>query len=582
MYLTKLLIRDFGKFHNKSLDLKPGINLIVGEEGSGKSTLRDFIVGLIYGIPRREGITKVRSNYELRKPKDSNGYSGTAYINVEGKSYLVDRSFLSGAKKASVLDVQSGREVRLTNSDTLSGTLCNTDKNTYLDTKCIIEDESHDSNHNLQEYLTDITLTGTANISKAKAIRYLENEKKNHVPRPLIRRLDELDDRISEYDGIDEEIESVENELKKLNEEFIMEAERRKRVARRLVENEDGTVTYENDASIDEKIDRLTEREKNYGASEKALEQEDKKRKEAIKAAKKEAKKDIPFTDRLPVIIGTGLFVILVIAAIVYMLPFEPIIRKLFVGFTALFVFLTTIDGLRAKGFFGGVDKQEIPDEVEFQQVLEELKEEAEQQEEIEFDMTFAKEYQEKKAVLKEKESKLIDRRVERNKLRQEFDSVFKKKSELEEEITAIDFAISKINSLSDKFREDAFKNVLGNVSEFMGAITGGDFRELTFDENGSIILMGDVGAVPLSRLDDEDASKVNLAVRLSIAKRIAKEKMPLIIDGTSAIDSVNEIKALTACLNSMDEEQIIILTEDRGMASVLQTRGVDINVISL
>ena len=53
MYLTKLLIRDFGKFHNKSMDLKPGINLIVGGEGSGKSTLRDFMIGLIYGIPRR-------------------------------------------------------------------------------------------------------------------------------------------------------------------------------------------------------------------------------------------------------------------------------------------------------------------------------------------------------------------------------------------------------------------------------------------------------------------------------------------------------------------------------------------------
>ena len=56
MYLTKLLVRDFGKFHNKSVDLTTGINLVVGGPESGKSTFRDFLVGMIYGIPRREGI----------------------------------------------------------------------------------------------------------------------------------------------------------------------------------------------------------------------------------------------------------------------------------------------------------------------------------------------------------------------------------------------------------------------------------------------------------------------------------------------------------------------------------------------
>ena len=243
MYLTKLLIRDFGKFHNKNMDLQPGVNIIYGEDGAGKSTVRDFLVGLIYGIPRRDGITKVGSNYELRKPESGSGYSGTAYLKDDEKTYLVDRTFLAGAKKASVLDVQSGREVNLTYQDTLSGTLIETDKNTFLDTRCIIEKASN-SVDNLQDYLTNITLTGTANINKSKAIEYLEKEKKSHVPRPLIRRLDELDKKIAEYDGIDDEIEAVENEIKAVNEEFVIEAERRKRAARQMVENEDGTVTY--------------------------------------------------------------------------------------------------------------------------------------------------------------------------------------------------------------------------------------------------------------------------------------------------------------------------------------------------
>jgi hypothetical protein len=232
----------------------------------------------------------------------------------------VDRTFLAGAKKAYVLNVGSGREVKLNYTDTLSGTICDTDKNTFLDTRCIVESEEDQTGKSLKNYLTNITLTGSANIDKAKAIKYLENEKKTHIPRPLIRRLDELDERIAEYDGIDEEIEGVENELKTLNEEFVMEAERRKRVARRLVENEDGTVTYESDATLEEKIDRITEREKDYGARETEPKKDDEEGFNPFEFLKGDS--DKPFTDRIPVIIGAGILVVLIIAAIVYMLPF--------------------------------------------------------------------------------------------------------------------------------------------------------------------------------------------------------------------------------------------------------------------
>lgn len=580
MYLTKLLIRDFGKFHNKSMDLQKGVNIVYGEADSGKSTVRDFLIGLMYGIPRREGITRVRSNYELRKPKTGNGYSGTAYINDDENSYLVDRTFLAGAKKASVLDVSSGREVRLNNTDTISGTLCETDKNTYLDTKCIVGDSS--GKKDLQKYLTNITLTGTSNIDKVKAIKYLEDEKKNHIPKPLIRRLDELDERLSEYDTVDDDIAAVENEIKTLNEEFVMEAERRKRIARRMVENEDGTVTYEADATIEEKIDRITEREKNYVDSDKMIEKAEERLAEEKKAAKIEARKNIKFTDRIPVIFASGIAVILIIAAIVYILPFEDLIRKLFIIFTALFVIITIIDGFRAKGYFDAKEEEDTPDEEEFKKVLEELKEEAEEQEEMEFDMTFAKEFQEKKAVLKEKENALINRRNERNKLRHEFDTVFKKKSELEDEIKAIDLAINKINTLSEKFREDAFKHLLGNVSRYIRRITQDEFSELTFDDKGGIILKADYGYVPINNLSEADAGKVYLAVRLSIAKYLAKEKLPLIIDGTSMLESASEIKALADCLMDMKEEQIIILTDDWGMDSVLKGKGIETNLIRL
>jgi len=70
--------------------------------------------------------------------------------------------------------------------------------------------------------------------------------------------------------------------------------------------------------------------------------------------------------------------------------------------------------------------------------------------------------------------------------------------------------------------------------------------------------------------------------VRLSIAKYLAKEKLPLIIDGTSMLESASEIKALADCLMDMKEEQIIILTDDWGMDSVLKGKGIETNLIRL
>ena len=72
------------------------------------------------------------------------------------------------------------------------------------------------------------------------------------------------------------------------------------------------------------------------------------------------------------------------------------------------------------------------------------------------------------------------------------------------------------------------------------------------------------------------------MAVRLSIAKHLAKERLPLIIDGTSMLDSVSEITAFTDVLKSMKEEQIIIFTEDMGMASVLNSKGVPFNLVRI
>lgn len=42
MYFSKLLLKDFGKFHNRDINLKPGVNVVYGTRNAGKSTVADL------------------------------------------------------------------------------------------------------------------------------------------------------------------------------------------------------------------------------------------------------------------------------------------------------------------------------------------------------------------------------------------------------------------------------------------------------------------------------------------------------------------------------------------------------------
>ena len=246
MFFSKLFLRGFGKFNNTGLALKKGINVVTSEEEGKSDSVRAFLLGMLFGIPQRSGITKVRSGYQSYKPVKGSDYSGTAYLNDEDKSYLIERDFL-GTGKTSVLDVQSGREIRLSQTNSLTGAVLNADRNTYIDEKVITEleaDSSDEASRKFEKYLQNMMVTGTSSIDYETSKRYLMAEKKKNVSKPLVRRLNQLDRAMSKYDGVDEKIDQIEAELKKLNEDFIIEAEKRKRVARRLVENEDGSVTY--------------------------------------------------------------------------------------------------------------------------------------------------------------------------------------------------------------------------------------------------------------------------------------------------------------------------------------------------
>ena len=62
MYINKLFLKEFGKFNNREIKLDSGLNVVYGEPGAGKSTFRDFVTGILFGMDKYKGIGSKSDN----------------------------------------------------------------------------------------------------------------------------------------------------------------------------------------------------------------------------------------------------------------------------------------------------------------------------------------------------------------------------------------------------------------------------------------------------------------------------------------------------------------------------------------
>lgn len=569
MYFNKLLLKNFGKFNNREIELKPGLNLIYGENEAGKTTVKEFIVGMLYGIDKSRGLGARLDNYELRKPLDGSGYSGKAYIHYNGRNHLIERSFLRHNRKTTVMDIQAGREIRLKDKNSLHGTMFELDKNTYVNTLCIGEHGAAPGREladKLGNYLGNLSTTGSADIDKTIAIEHLKEERRKYDTRPVTEQLDEISEQLEQYVDVDDKITDIRNQIGEMEQEFAMEVAKRKREARRIIETEK-KLRFEEDETGEE-----SEAQEEQKADDERIFLDP--------ALLQDYKPEKKLTDRLWFIILTGIFVVAVIAAMVYILPFEKGVRQLFIVCTVLFVVVTIVEGLHAKGVFD--DEMSTPSEEEFRRMIYQLERKTESHEDVEIDMSFAGEYADKKAALRVVEKELLDRKVRKQELEEEFAVLSKKRDTIEREVHAINLAINTINEMSARIHGDLGYLINDNISDIVSKITDGKYSDVYLDENLHVMVRDGDGFVGIEYLSAGTMEQIYLAVRLSVARLLCRDRMPLIIDDIFAnYDEPRLINTLD-CLKTIDTEQIILMTSNPHIGDMLDDLDMDYNYVDL
>ena len=99
LILKKVTIKSFGKLRSLDIDFGPGLNIVYGENESGKSTIQSFIKGVFYGLRKKSRKDEI-SEYEKYEPWDIDEFAGMIEYEVDGKKYKAARNFATN--KASV------------------------------------------------------------------------------------------------------------------------------------------------------------------------------------------------------------------------------------------------------------------------------------------------------------------------------------------------------------------------------------------------------------------------------------------------------------------------------------------------
>lgn len=549
MYFSKLLLKDFGKFHNREINLKPGINVIYGKRNAGKSTVADFEYAMLYGISTHPETDA--DDLGHHKPMDGRGFSGKAYIQKDGEEYLVERSFRRHNMTTQMLNVKNGREEKLIHKNSLYEKVTDLDQRTYSDALYIRQQEKTENQAEIfNSFVTNLATTGSSNLDKRRALAILKEQRNALDVTETETQIVAIKEEMIQYDGDDEALQNVRKQIEDNDQEFAMETAKRKREARRLIDTSKG-VKYEDDKELNEHLDSLQQNSVFLNAD--------------LLADYKPEKK---LTDRWWMIALTGLFVVGVIAALVYILPFDNGVRQLFVVCTALFVVMTILDGLRAKGALDG--EPPAPSEEEFKKIVYELERKNEAYEDVEIDMSFARKFMDIKEDLRATEAEILERKKQKAQLDDELRVCEERKQAIEREIYAVTLATNTIQALTREYTETWNYIINDHMSSVMQRVTAGLYEDARIDDKLRLVIKKNGAFIDITQVDDEDFPLVRLAVQVGIAKRLGRENMPVVIDGLPRMNDA-QTAGFFEEVENLPSEQVLIFTDDLQRMSKLE-----------
>lgn len=215
MKIKKIIIRNFGQFHNREFSFSPGLNVVYGENESGKSTLHTFLVSMLFGLEKAKGQESGKDSYSQYEPWGSTGfYTGEMDFEAGGRVCHLERNFYYREKQTKIIDIQSGEIISEENGG-LQMLLGGLTKEMYENTCCIAQKETvpgKEWTNFVRNFMTGEKDAGNDNVQFQHAVQYLK-DRREYVEKEMRR---ELEERGSQLERLQIERKILEEDVERL------------------------------------------------------------------------------------------------------------------------------------------------------------------------------------------------------------------------------------------------------------------------------------------------------------------------------------------------------------------------------
>ena len=258
MVIRRLKIKNFGKIRDKDMELSPGINVLYGENESGKTTTHTFIRSMFYGVRRLRGKASQNDTYTKYEPWENPAeYGGILWFTSKGKNYRLTRNFYKEKKLGELLCEDDGSLVDA-EQGALGTILGNVSEAVYDNTVSVAQLKSvtgKDLVRELQNYMASYQGTGDSSVDMGRAMQMLKMSRKGYLTESARRKKD-LE---KEKEKISANMEYIRREIRELD-------EKRDRITQQQNGMNMGTRDKSTEDLLELRIDRVKRRRELNGA----------------------------------------------------------------------------------------------------------------------------------------------------------------------------------------------------------------------------------------------------------------------------------------------------------------------------
>lgn len=623
MKIKNIKINGYGKLEDVEINLGDKINIIKGNNESGKSTLLNFISSSLYGISKNKKGKEI-SDFDKYKPWNTDAFSGKLEYELDnGDDYEIFRDF----KKKTPEIYKNGKDVTFDYSiDKTKGSEFFTEQTgineeMFLNTFMSEQEEvklNKASQTSIIQKLSNMVSTGNENISYKKTIDKINKKQLEEIGserssgRPInivndkIEDLKEEIDEISRYKDKKYELEQEKQNLSKdfEDEKYVLSLLRNVKTLK-----EKNSISREKIKILDNEIDGYSE-----------MQNEKNKEIEILKSEKKEKRKSHKLIYIMFILLIAVITVISIVSNQKLLLILDGIValigiiffivdrknkrnarninKKYLEKLTKIEEDINRLEDIK-KLKFAEVTKIEEEleniEEKENEKIVNEFKDKVDEKQ---INDILSARYEDIVDLINQKEESLSNYKVSEKKmeienenivenlenlvsLEEDLDRLYEEKEELE--------SINEIYNLVKQNLEEAYEEMKSNITpdfileiqNIISNATNGKYKKCLVDEEGIKIENESGSYISIDRLSIGTIDMIYLALRLSAAKSISDEKIPIILDEAFAYYDKNRMKNILRYLNN-NNNQVIIFTCTNREIKVLEEEKIEANIIKL